>query len=418
MTGLGPTAALVLLLVVPMPALAATPSAGVSDYAARGPYEVDVREIDVPRPGTTERFGANLYVPLPGPDAAADSATTSPLFAFGHGFLSPVGLYGSTLEHLASWGITVMAPRSAGGPQPDHAAFASDLLATLDHMAAEAGTDAWAGLPVDTGSRGVGGHSMGGGAAVLAAAQDPTIATVATLSAADTRPSAVSAAGRVQVPMLLLAGSEDRITPVDEHQRPIFEAAAGPAQLRTIEGGGHCGYLDRADLLGLVCGRASLPDEEQRALGLVALTAWLRAQLLGNPTAAEPAWNAGPDELVIIETRGHGAAVSDTPTPLIIDCDTGIDDALALLYACASPEAEIVGRQLCGGQRRAAAHRAQHARGAGACGPHRHRSGCRARCPHRPPAAHRRRHPRPDGPGLRRAARAIGECPGPATAPP
>ncbi len=33
-----------------------------------------------------------------------------------------------------------------------------------------------------------------------------------------------------------------------------------------------------------------------------------------------------------------------TPTvPLLIDCDTGIDDALALLYACASPEAEIVG---------------------------------------------------------------------------
>jgi purine nucleosidase len=28
--------------------------------------------------------------------------------------------------------------------------------------------------------------------------------------------------------------------------------------------------------------------------------------------------------------------------PLLIDCDTGIDDSLALLYACASPEAEIV----------------------------------------------------------------------------
>lgn len=28
---------------------------------------------------------------------------------------------------------------------------------------------------------------------------------------------------------------------------------------------------------------------------------------------------------------------------LLIDCDTGIDDALALLYACASPEAEIAG---------------------------------------------------------------------------
>ncbi len=31
-----------------------------------------------------------------------------------------------------------------------------------------------------------------------------------------------------------------------------------------------------------------------------------------------------------------------TPIPLIIDCDTGIDDSLALLYASAAPEAEIV----------------------------------------------------------------------------
>lgn len=35
--------------------------------------------------------------------------------------------------------------------------------------------------------------------------------------------------------------------------------------------------------------------------------------------------------------------MSTTPrTPLLIDCDTGIDDSLALLYACASPDAEIV----------------------------------------------------------------------------
>ncbi len=31
------------------------------------------------------------------------------------------------------------------------------------------------------------------------------------------------------------------------------------------------------------------------------------------------------------------------PVPLLIDCDTGIDDALALLYAAASPDAEMVG---------------------------------------------------------------------------
>jgi purine nucleosidase len=35
--------------------------------------------------------------------------------------------------------------------------------------------------------------------------------------------------------------------------------------------------------------------------------------------------------------------------PLVIDCDTGIDDSLALLYACASPEAEILAVTCCSG---------------------------------------------------------------------
>ncbi len=35
--------------------------------------------------------------------------------------------------------------------------------------------------------------------------------------------------------------------------------------------------------------------------------------------------------------------------PLLLDVDTGIDDSLALLYACASPEAELVGVTCCSG---------------------------------------------------------------------
>jgi purine nucleosidase len=37
------------------------------------------------------------------------------------------------------------------------------------------------------------------------------------------------------------------------------------------------------------------------------------------------------------------APMSQQTEPLVIDVDTGIDDALALLYACAAPEAEILG---------------------------------------------------------------------------
>src|SRR5690349_23172224 len=36
-------------------------------------------------------------------------------------------------------------------------------------------------------------------------------------------------------------------------------------------------------------------------------------------------------------------------TPLIIDVDTGIDDAMALLYAAASPEAELLAVTCVGG---------------------------------------------------------------------
>ncbi len=63
----------------------------------------------------------------------------------------------------------------------------------------------------------------------------------------------------------------------------------------------------------------------------------------GMPAALGP----GRDRTGHLEcyTPGYAAAAMQAParTPLLIDCDTGIDDALALLYACASPEAELAG---------------------------------------------------------------------------
>jgi purine nucleosidase len=45
---------------------------------------------------------------------------------------------------------------------------------------------------------------------------------------------------------------------------------------------------------------------------------------------------------------------SPAPIPVILDVDTGIDDSLALLYACASPEARIVAVTCCAGNVEAA----------------------------------------------------------------
>lgn len=313
--------ALALSLVMPGLALAAADPVGVTTsldaarLAAPGPFEVQVREVTVSgRADGGADFPARLYVPLPLPPGtgaqaagAAVVAGGSPVVAFGHGYLIPVDSYEATLRHLASWGITTIAPRSSGGLLPDHAEFAAELLAAAAWVGEVAAlSEAWPGLPVDPGVRGLSGHSMGGGAAVLAASRDARVGTVATLSAADTRPSAIEAAARLSVPALFVAGSVDTITPLERHQQPMFEAALGaPAQLRVIDGGSHCGFLDQPILEGIVCDRAAIESGAQSALARAALVAWLRAALAGDDAVMETAWPGRSLDGLRLESNGH-----------------------------------------------------------------------------------------------------------------
>ena len=74
------------------------------------------------------------------------------------------------------------------------------------------------------------GHSTGGGAAVLAAAKDDQIKAVVTVTAAETSPSAIEAAGRVEVPSLHLIGVEGRHGRVRRREdRPVLHRAGTAA---------------------------------------------------------------------------------------------------------------------------------------------------------------------------------------------
>jgi predicted dienelactone hydrolase len=258
-------------------------------------------------------FGAKVFAPQGvDPDRDRIAGGPWPVVVFGHGYLSSVDLYTTLLTDLAAAGYLVVAPTSGGELFPDHAAFAADSSTVIDWLSAEnARPGSWFEGAVDLERIAASGHSMGGGASILATAADPRIRTVAALAAAETRPSAIEAAARIGVPSLLIAGEVDTIAPPDVHQRPIFEAITdAPAQLRIISGGSHCGFIDdpaegglAGALTGLACDTAEIPRSEQLAITNRLLVDWLRWSLDGDVTLTDRVWPATAGDGTTIETH-------------------------------------------------------------------------------------------------------------------
>ncbi|MBW6513748.1 MAG: hypothetical protein K0B87_03205 [Candidatus Syntrophosphaera sp.] len=160
-----------------------------------------------------------IYHPLPASGTSQREAF--PLIVFGHGWLSAVSTYSVLRDEFVSSGWIVAFPTTEGGFFPSHANFALDLeFVRLSVLAENQMADSELFASVDPFSV-LMGHSMGGGASVLAAAQSSASALL-TLAAAETSPSAISAASQVLMPSLTLSGATDWIAPPPNHQMPIY----------------------------------------------------------------------------------------------------------------------------------------------------------------------------------------------------
>jgi dienelactone hydrolase len=275
-----------------------------ADLSDPGPYGAGWVEVSVPRPGGGS-FDALLLYPASGSGQGATyegSGAPYPAISFGHGWITAVTRYQSTLEHLASWGYFVIASESYGGLFPDHSAFADDLRWCLTYLEDQnANPGSWLYQQVDTAALGVSGHSMGGGASILAAERDSRIRIVANMAAAETNPSAIAAIAGVQVPVFLIAGDEDSIAPPSGHTIPMYDAAFAPRRLPLLDGGWHCGFLD-SSFFG--CDSGSLPRETQLALTRGLLTAFFNLYLKDDQAVWREVW--GPElygEPLIDNTR-------------------------------------------------------------------------------------------------------------------
>jgi predicted dienelactone hydrolase len=260
------------------------------DYAQPGSYRAGRRIVTVRRPnGTT--FRAQLYYP-----ATATGDNTSydgrgapyPAISFGHGFLQPPERYRSTLEHLATWGYFVIATESGGELFPNHQAYSEDMRYCLTYLEQQnADSASWLFAQVATERFGISGHSMGGGASILAAAADARIKAVANLAAAETNPSAIQASANVTVPHSLISGSADSLTPLQNHGQRMYNAGFAPKLLPIIQGGWHCGFMDSSSF---GCDSGSLPRATQLQITRRLLTAFFELYLRNRLEAWDWVW--------------------------------------------------------------------------------------------------------------------------------
>jgi pimeloyl-ACP methyl ester carboxylesterase len=229
------------------------------------------------------QVGVEIYYPatVAGDDVpvAPPPAGGFPPIAFGHGYMMAYDDYDYVWTALVPAGFILALPRTEGGLFPSHDAFGKDLAFLVRKIQQEGENPASAFYGAVATTCAVMGHSMGGGASVLAAAEDPAITALANLAAAETSPSAIVAAAGITAPVLMFAGSNDCVAPPSQHQIPIYQALGSDCKaLVTITGASHCQFAEYDYLCGLGEGGCSPPGltrEAQHAIVVRLLRPWL-----------------------------------------------------------------------------------------------------------------------------------------------
>lgn len=198
----------------------------------------------------TRNRNIETWVRYPGQSAGANAVVADgpfPLLVMGHGFAMAVGAYANLWEHFVPKGYIMVLPTTEGGllPGPDHGAFGQDLaflVGALQAANSDAGSPFFGRVAPATALMG---HSMGGGASFLGAANNTTIQALVNFAPAETTPSAIAAAANVTVPTIVFAGTNDCVTPIAQHQGPMYAALTTSCRaFVNILGGGHCFFAN------------------------------------------------------------------------------------------------------------------------------------------------------------------------------
>lgn len=201
-----------------------------------------------------------------------------PYVVLAHGFSMQATDYTYMAEELAANGYVVLQLATESGFAPSHEDYALDILFLATHFREENLTNGSLFAGHVLAKVGVIGHSMGGGATWLAAAQaNGNIDCLVGMAPAETTPSAIDAAPDVTIPAIIFSGSSDAVTPPAQHHQPIFEATSATCKIfvNVLEGS-HCGFADGGTLCQFgELGFNGLAADVQQSIALDLVNAWM-----------------------------------------------------------------------------------------------------------------------------------------------
>jgi dienelactone hydrolase len=230
-----------------------------------------------------------------------------PIVVFGHGFAIEWSAYQNIWQHFVPQGFIMIFPKTEGSlfPAPSHNDFGLDLALVSERLLAENSEPSSPFYQKINGNSAIMGHSMGGGATVLAAQNNSNIKTIIGLAPAETNPSAVTAAGNVTVPALVLSGSSDGVTPPSEHHIPIYEDLGSPCKsFVNMLGGAHCYFANANVFCDFGEGSAStgitLTRAQQQAQMNSMISPWLNYYLKGECLGYSQFYNAASSQGLVL----------------------------------------------------------------------------------------------------------------------
>lgn len=203
--------------------------------------------ITFPSGGTGRTIGTEVYYPATTAGNNQPAATGQfPVVVFGHGFVMGIDAYTTLKDSLVRSGYIVALVATEGGLPPSHLDFGKDLAAVADLIQTMNSTSGNVLYTHITDRTAIGGHSMGGGATFLSDAYaGTTVKCYFTFSAAETNPSAVTAAASTTRPHLVFTGTYDCVAPPASNSQLMYDALNSTCKtFVNLTKGYHCAFAD------------------------------------------------------------------------------------------------------------------------------------------------------------------------------